>query len=106
MRFTEQAADNVPERTVVARGEDIEPAIVIVIPGPARKADMRILNSHAFCNISEFTVTVIAEQLCSVIPIVDEEVGITIVVEVYPISSLTVAATRACDSGFDSDLFE
>ncbi len=35
MRLAQQALDHVGERAVVTRGEDVEPAVVVVVPRPA-----------------------------------------------------------------------
>ena len=38
VRLAQQALDHVVERAVVAGGEDVEPAVVVVVPGPAGEA--------------------------------------------------------------------
>ena len=38
--------DHVRERVVVAGGEDVEPAVVVVVPGPAREALLGPVDAH------------------------------------------------------------
>ena len=44
--LAEQSLDDVAQGAVVAGGEDVEPAVVIKVPGPAREAVIRPVNSH------------------------------------------------------------
>ena len=46
VRLTDQSLHDIAERAVVAGGEDVEPAVVVVIPGPAREALARTVDLH------------------------------------------------------------
>ena len=46
VRLAQQALDDVVERAVVGGGEDVEPAVVVVVPGPAGKARCRAVDAH------------------------------------------------------------
>ena len=46
VRLTEEASDHVRERAVVAGGEDVQPAVVVVVPRPAREAPFGPIDAH------------------------------------------------------------
>ncbi len=84
VRLTDQALDHVVERTVVAGGEEVEPAVVVVVPGPARETLVRPVDPHRARDVGEGAVAVVAEQAGVPGQIVEEQVGITVVVVVDP----------------------
>ena len=46
VRLAQQALDHIRERAVVAGGEDVEPAVVVIVPGPAREAVRGPVDAH------------------------------------------------------------
>ena len=88
VRLADQALDDVADRAVVAGGEDIEPAVVVVVPGPAREAVSRAIDPHRQGDVAEGPVAVVAIQLGGPAQVVEEQVGIVVVVEVDPVRPL------------------
>ena len=84
VRLAEQALDHVVERAVVAGGEDVEPAVVVVIPGPAREAVPRAVDAHLRGDVGEGPVAIVVIELGRAVQVVEEQVGITVVVVVDP----------------------
>ena len=58
MRLAHETAHDISERVVETRRENVEPAVVVVVPGPAREADLRPVNSHRLGDVAERAVAI------------------------------------------------
>src|SRR5205807_1175958 len=67
----------------VAGGEDVGPAIIIVVEGPAGEAGLGPVNAHGLRNVRKGAVAVVAIQPGAA-PQVEEKVWVAVVVEVDP----------------------
>ena len=62
VRLADDALDHVAERSVVTGGEDVEPAVVVVVPGPAREALLRPVDAHGLGHVGECPVAVVVVE--------------------------------------------
>ncbi len=44
--FAQEALDHVGQGAIEAGGEDVEPAVIVVVPGPARKTALGPIDAH------------------------------------------------------------
>ena len=86
-------------RIVEAGGEDVEPAVVVVVPRPARKADLGPVDAHRLGDIVERAVAIVVIKPGGPFHIVDEQVRVIVVVEVDPVGTLAVKAGIPGDAG-------
>ena len=76
------------ERAVVRRGEDVEPAVVVVVPGPAGEPAARAVDAHVAGHVGEASRRVVVVEPGQPAQAVDEQVRIAIVVVVDPGAAL------------------
>src|SRR5579871_5379312 len=106
MRLADQPFDDVPQGSVVAGGEDIEPAIVIEVPSPTRESHPRSVDPLRLGDFSEVPVTVILEKLSRSAEIVEEQVGIVVIVVIDPRATLAERTSVPGNAGFQSHFLE
>ena len=82
VRLADQALDHTRERDVVASGEEVEPAVVIVVPGPAREPIARAVDAQGLGDVGEVALAIVTKQPGIAVQVVDEEVRIVIVIVV------------------------
>ena len=106
VRLAQQALDHVVERAVVAGGEDVEPAVVVVVPGPAREAVVGPVDAHRRGDVGEGAVAIVVIEPAVAVQVVEEQVGIAVVVVVDPGAALAEACRLALHAGLGGDLLE
>lgn len=89
MWLADQSLDNILNCSVVAGGKYVWPAIVVVVPNPAREASPRSIDPHFGRDIGEGPGPIIPVESRGSLQIGQEEIGIAIVVEVDPSDTFT-----------------
>src|SRR5262245_46135888 len=77
-------ADNVGERIFVTGGENVRPAVVVVIECPAGEAIRRSVDAHRGGHVGESAVAVVVIERSRTADRIDEQVWKAVIVEVDP----------------------
>ena len=105
VRLAQKALDHVGQRAIEAGGEDIEPAVVVVVPCPARKTAVGPIDAHGRLTVGEGSVAIVMKQPAG-LGVVEEQVGIAVVVVIDPGTSLAEVAGVALHAGLRGDFLE
>src|SRR5262249_30978045 len=86
MRLSLHALDHLRHRQleVEGKGEDVQPTVIVEIPGPAGKSLGGPSNVHRLGHVAEGAVAIVMEQLGLSLEVVEEQVRIVVVVIVDP----------------------
>ena len=106
MGFTDHAFDARGKVAVRRGGEDIEPAVVVKIPGPASEALDRPVDLHLRRDFREPAVPLVVIQSSGVFQVVDEQVREAVVIIVKPGATLGPPRWLAFNSCRGRDIIE
>ena len=97
--LAEQAADDVFQGEVVRSGEDVDPAVVVVVQRPAGEAREWPVDAQLVAHVLERAVAVVPVEPAFSRQVVQEQVGKAVVVKVEPGAALAEFLDLFVDAG-------